>query len=61
MNKRTDINNASFVYGISLLQMLLDMNLITENEYERITRISVEDYDTEIVCVWNLNSQISEK
>ena len=30
MDKRTDINNASFAYGISLLRMLLDMNLITQ-------------------------------
>ena len=51
MDKRIDINNASFAYGISLLRMLLDMNLITEGEYEKITRISAEYYDTEIVCV----------
>ena len=51
MDKRTDINTASFAYSVSLLRMLLDMNLITENEYERITRISAEYYDTEIVCV----------
>lgn len=42
MDKRTDINNASFAYGVNLLRMLLDMDLITENEYERITRISAE-------------------
>lgn len=51
MDKRTDINNASFAYGISLLRILLDMNLITEDEFEKITRISAEYYDTEIVCV----------
>lgn len=51
MDKRTDINNASFAYGVSLLRMLLDMNLLTEDEYERITRISAEYYNTEIVCV----------
>ena len=51
MDKRTDINNASFAYGVTLLQMLLDMNLITEDEYERITRISAEYYNTEVVCV----------
>ena len=51
MDKRTDINNASFAYDISLLRMLHDMNLITEDEYERIARISAEYYDTEIVCV----------
>ena len=39
------------MYGISLLRMLLDMNLITQDEYEKITRISAEYYDTEVVCV----------
>lgn len=42
MDKRTDFNNTSFAYGISLLRMLLDMNLITQDEYEKITRISAE-------------------
>ena len=51
MDKRTDINNASFAYGISLLRMLLDMNMITQEEYKKITRISAEYYDTEVVCV----------
>lgn len=51
MDKRTYINNTSFAYSVSLLRMLLDMNLITEDEYERITRISAEYYDTEVVCV----------
>lgn len=36
MDKRTDINNASFAYGINLLRMLLDMNLITQDEYEKL-------------------------
>lgn len=51
MDKRTDINNASFAYSLNLLRMLLDMNLITEDEFEKITRISAEYYDTEVVCV----------
>lgn len=51
MDKRTDINNASFAYSVNLLKMLLAMQLITEDEYERITRISAEYYDTEVVCV----------
>ena len=51
MDKRTDINNASFAYSLNLLRMLLDMNLITQDEYKKITRISAEYYDTEIVCV----------
>lgn len=34
MDKRTDINNASFAYSVNLLKMLLAMQLITEDEYE---------------------------
>lgn len=51
MDKRTDINNTSFAYSVNLLKMLLAMQLITEDEYERITQISAEHYDTEVVCV----------
>ena len=51
MDKRTDINNTAFAYSVNLLKMLLAMQLITEDEYERITRISAEYYDTEVVCV----------
>ena len=29
----------------------LYMNLITQDEYEKITRISAEYYDTDVVCV----------
>ena len=51
MDKRTDINNASFAYGISLLRMLLDMNLITEDEYAKITQISAEHYGADLIYV----------
>lgn len=39
MNKK-DIGNSSFAYSVSLLKMLLAMQLITEDEYERIAQIS---------------------
>lgn len=51
MNKRKDIQNAAFVYGVKLLQILLRMELITAGEYEKIIRISAEYYGTEVVCV----------
>lgn len=51
MDKRTDINNTSFAYSVSLLRMLLDMNLITEDEYERITQISAEHYGADLIYV----------
>lgn len=51
MDKKTDINNASFAYSVSLLRMLLDMNLITEDEFEKITRISAEHYGADLIYV----------
>ena len=51
MDKRTDINNASFAYSVNLLKMLLAMQLITEDEYERITQISAEHYGADLIFV----------
>lgn len=51
MDKRTDINNTSFAYSVSLLKMLLTMQLITEDEYERITQISAEHYGADLIYV----------
>lgn len=49
MNK--DKNNAAFAYSVNLLRLLLGMKLITEEEYEKIVRISAEHYDTECIYV----------
>ncbi len=51
MVKRTDINNTSFAYSVSLLKMLLTMQLITEDEYEKIARISAEHYGADLIYV----------
>ena len=51
MDKRTDINNTSFAYCVNLLKMLLAMQLITEDEYERITQISAEHYGADLIYV----------
>lgn len=51
MDKRTDINNTSFAYSVNLLKMLLGMQLITEDEYERITQISAEHYGADLIYV----------
>lgn len=51
MVKRTDINNTSFAYSVNLLKMLLAMQLITEDEYERITQISAEHYGADLIYV----------
>lgn len=49
--ERIATNNSSFAYSVSLLRMLLKMQLITQEEYERIVSISAEHYGTEIYCV----------
>lgn len=48
---KNDSNNASFVYGVNLLRMLLGMELITEEEYNKIVTISENHYGTKIYCV----------
>lgn len=48
---KTDSNNASFVYSVNLLRMLLGMELISEDEYSRIVAISGEYYGTNLYCV----------
>lgn len=47
----TDRNNASFAYSVGLLKMLLEMQLITKEEYKKIVRISAAHYDAENICV----------
>lgn len=50
MNKK-DIGNSSFAYSVNLLKLLLAMQLITEDEYEKITQISAEYYGADLICV----------
>ncbi len=50
MNKK-DIGNSSFAYSVNLLKMLFAMQLITEDEYEKIARISAEHYGADLICV----------
>lgn len=49
MNK--DKNNAAFAYSVNLLRLLLGMKLITEEEYDKIVRISAAHYEAEKICV----------
>lgn len=46
-----DQNNASFVYSVNLLRLLLDMKLINEEEYEKIVHISAAHYNAENIYV----------
>ena len=45
------LNNSSFVYSVNLLRMLLGMELITEEEYNKIVAISEDHYGAKIYCV----------
>ena len=51
MKNKEDRNNSAFYYSVNMLRHLLKMNLITEDEYNRIVRISSEYYSTKIYCV----------
>ena len=48
---KKDSNNASFVYSVNLLRMLLGMELITEDEYNKIVAVSEDYYGAKIYCV----------
>ena len=45
MNREQDKRNAAFFYGVHLLKMLLKMELISEQEFERIKSISAQYYN----------------
>lgn len=47
----TDISNSAFVYCVNMLRLLLNMQLITQEEYERILQISATHYGTEKIYV----------
>lgn len=56
MKNKEDINNSAFYYSVNMLRHLLKMNLITEDEYNRIVRISSEYYSTKnLLCLNFLN------
>ena len=46
-----DINNSAFIYSVNMLRLLLKMQLITQEEYERILEISAAHYGTEKIYV----------
>ena len=48
---KNDTNNSSFVYSVNLLRMLLGMELITEEEYNKIVAISEDHSGAKIYCV----------
>ena len=46
-----DISNSAFIYSVNMLRLLLKMQLITQEEYERILEISAVHYGTEKIYV----------
>jgi len=48
---RNDVNTAAFCYSVNMLRLLLKMQLITQEEYERILEISAAHYGTEKIYV----------
>ena len=51
MDKTQAVKNCSYAYSVHLLKMLLKMQLISKEEYERIVCISAEFYDADFICV----------
>lgn len=48
---KQDLNNSAFAYSVGLLRMLLEMQLITKEEYKKIVQISATHYEAEKICV----------
>ena len=48
---RNDVNTAAFCYSVNMLRLLLKMQFITAEEYERILQISASHYDAEKIYV----------
>ncbi len=49
--KNIDANNTAFYYSVNLLKMLLGIGLLTQEEYEKIIKISATHYGTEKIYV----------
>lgn len=47
--EKNDLNAASFAYSINMLRLLLQMQMITEEEYKKIANISADYYGVEII------------
>lgn len=51
MTEQELVNNASFYYSISLLRLLKSIEILNDDEYEKICKISAKHYNTNIICV----------
>ena len=48
---KEDINNTSFYYSVNMLRILLEMQFISEEEYEKIVKICATYYDIEKIIL----------
>jgi hypothetical protein len=48
MNEQELINNTSYYYSVSLLNILLEMELISKEDFEGICKISAKHYEANI-------------
>lgn len=48
---KQDKCNASFAYSVNMLKLLLSLEVITKEEFDKIIRISAAHYGTERICV----------
>ncbi len=51
MEKSIDIENASLYYSINMIRCLLNMSLITQEEYQKILSKIIESYGTNL-CLY---------
>ena len=49
--KNNDVNNAAFYYSVNMLRMLRAFDLLSEDEYKRILKISAEHYNVDFIYV----------
>ena len=50
-SENNDINNAAFYYSLNMLRMLRTFELISEDEYICILKISAQHYDIDFIYV----------
>ena len=48
MNSRNDIDAASYAYSVNMLRLLLRMELITQEEFDRISALNAEHYGVRV-------------
>lgn len=50
-SENNDVNNAAFYYSINMLRMLRTFDLLSDDEYERILKLSAQHYGVDYICL----------